>query len=154
MAVSASSLNPYFTGMVIQHEYARQEDFEFIPNYTSVTDQNGVTTQYVSSYTRNLVTAHVVEQSFRFEGLNYEMAHTKVAQTVTDASGATWTVPMENSWTDGSHGSRVFEKESVEVTREPMSPHMWVVTVVRRGTRYKLNGTSIINPPTWAADIV
>ena len=152
--MASSALNPYFTGQVIQHEYARMEDFEFVPNYGTITDSNGVTTRYVGSYSRTLVTAHVVEQTFRFEGLSHSLAHTQESQTVTDASGASWTVPMVGSYTDGSSGSRVFEQESVEVIREPMSPHMWSVTVTRRGTRYKANGTTIIIPPSWASGIV
>ena len=154
MAVNENSLAPFFTGSVRQHEYVRVEDFEFVPTYVTNTHTDGSTSKYVSAYSRNLVTAHVVEQVFTFEGLSFEMAHTKISQNVKDASESSWTVPMVGSFTDGSDGSRVFEKEVVEVTREPMSPHLWRVVVMRRGTRYKVNNTNRIDPPSWASGIV
>lgn len=149
-----AGLSDYFCGRVEQREYSQVHDFEYVPNYVNITNPDGTTTTRVTSYTRNLVTARVVEQTFRFEGVPASAAESTGSATVTDVGGASYTVPLASSVTDGSTGSRVFEVESVQVSRSRTTPHMRTITVTRRATRYYLNGTRIAlaNEPAWAAD--
>lgn len=139
-----ATLADYFCGRVEQREYAQVHDFEF------GTYANGI--GGTGAY-RNLVTARVVEQTFRFEGVPASLADSRAAVTVTDVGGAQYTFAPANSFTDGSSGSMVYEVESVSVQRPRVSPHMWAIVVVRRGARYYLNGTHIAlsNEPAWAA---
>ena len=150
MAVS-SEYNPYFIGRVIQREYAQEFDFEFIPNYSSLTENGVVIRQWVASYTRNFVTAKVVEQTFRFLGLTRALAFGTASITVADLDGNEYTITPKTSITDGSSGSRVMITEEVDVRRVPISPRMWDLTVTRRGYRYYLNGSRLIlsNEPSW-----
>lgn len=138
-----AGLSDYFCGRVDQREYSQVHDFEF------GTHSNGIggTVAY-----RNLVTARVVEQTFRFEGVPPSLAKYTGSVTVTDLGGSSYTFALVSSVTDGSSGSRVFEVESVQVSRARASPHMRTITVTRRATRYYLNGSRITlsNEPTWA----
>ena len=147
-----AGLSDYFCGKVDQREYSHVHDFEYVPNYVNITDKDGNTTTHISSYTRNLVTARVVEQTFRFEGVPDSLAESTGSVTVTDVGGASYTFALVSSVTDGSSGSRVFEVESVQVSRARTTPHMRTITVTRRATRYFLNGSRITlsNEPTWA----
>ena len=147
-----AGLSDYFCGRVDQREYSHVHDFEYVPNYVNITDKDGNTTTHISSYTRNLVTARVVEQTFRFEGVPASLAESTGSVTVTDVGGTSYTFALVSSVTDGSSGSRVFEVESVQVSRSRASPHMRTITVTRRATRYYLNGAKITlsNEPTWA----
>ena len=150
------ALADHFTGRVAQREYSQEFDFEFIPNYT-VVYRDGVEVQrYISSYTRNFVTAKVVEQTFRFTGCSAADAHTTTNVSVTDNNNTTWSVPMKTAIVDGSSGSRVMIVEEVYVQRTPISPHMWEVIVTRRGFKYYVNGSaiSLSNTPAWIADYV
>lgn len=150
------ALADHFTGRVAQREYSQEFDFEFIPNYT-VVYRDGVEVQrYISSYTRNFVTAKVVEQTFRFTGCSAADAHTTTNVSVTDNNSTTWSVPMKTAIVDGSSGSRVMIVEEVYVQRTPISPHMWEVIVTRRGFKYYVNGDaiSLTNTPAWIADYV
>lgn len=133
----------YFCGRVEQREYSQVHDFEF------GTYSNGI--GGTGAY-RNLVTARVVEQTFRFEGVPSSLAESTGSVTVTDVGGASYTFAIKSSVTDGSTGSRVFEVESVSVQRARMSPHMGALSVTRRATRYYLNGAKIAlsNEPAWA----
>ena len=150
------ALADHFTGRVAQREYSQEFDFEFIPNYTVVTRDGVEVQRYISSYTRNFVTAKVVEQTFRFTGCSAAYAHTTTNVSVTDNNSTTWSVPMKTAIVDGSSGSRVMIVEEVYVQRTPISPHMWEVTVTRRGFKYYVNGEaiSLTNTPTWIADYV
>ena len=148
MAVS-STYNPYFTGRVIQKEYTQEFDFEFIPNYTTVTRDDVEVGRYISSYTRNFVTAKVVEQTFRFLGLTRALAFGTDDVTVSDLNNNEYTIPLKSSITDGSSGSRVMVIEEVTVQRIPISPHLWELSVTRRGLRYFVNGTQILAGPDW-----
>lgn len=150
------ALADFFTGRVAQREYAQEFDFEFIPNYTVVTRDGVEVQRYISSYTRNFVTAKVVEQTFRFTGCPALDAHTTTAVSVTDNNGTGWSVPMKSAIVDGSSGSRVMVVEEVEVQRIPITPHMWEVVVTRRGMKYYVNGSaiSLSNTPTWIGDYV
>lgn len=130
------ALSSHFTGRVAQREYAQTFDFEYA---------GGV---------RSLVTAKVVEQSFRFTGCSYSDAHTTSDVSVTDNNGTVWTVPMKSSIVDGSAGFRVMIAEEVNVQRTPITPHMWEVVVTRRGSRYFVNGTKVVDGPAWIADYV
>lgn len=155
MAVTAS-YDRYFTGRVIQREYAQEFDFEFIPNYTIV-EKDGVEIQrYISSYTRNFVTAKVVEQTFRFIGLTRALAFGTNAITVADLDGNEYTFTPKTSVTDGSTGSRVMIVEEVDVQRIPITPHMWELVVTRRGYRYYVNGSHIplSGEPAWMSAYV
>ena len=148
MAVS-SEYNPYFTGRVIQRDYAQEFDFEFIPNYSTIT-RNGVeVARYIASYTRNFVTAKVIEQTFRFLGLTRALAFGTGSVTVADLNGNEYTFTLKSSITDGSSGSRAMVTEEVNVQRIPISPHLWELTVTRRGLRYFVNGTQILAGPSW-----
>ena len=150
------ALADHFTGRVAQREYSQEFDFEFIPNYT-VVYRDGVEVQrYISSYTRNFVTAKVVEQTFRFTGCSAADAHTTTNVSVTDNNSTTWSVPLKTAIVDGSAGSRVMIVEEVYVQRTPISPHMWEVIVTRRGFKYYVNGDaiSLTNTPAWIADYV
>lgn len=150
------ALADHFTGRVAQREYSQEFDFEFIPNYT-VVYRDGVEVQrYISSYTRNFVTAKVVEQTFRFTGCSAADAHTTTNVSVTDNNNTPWSVPMKTAIVDGSTGSRVMVVEEVMVQRMPISPHMWEVTVTRRGFKYYVNGEaiSLTNTPAWIANYV
>ena len=150
------ALADHFTGRVAQREYSQEFDFEFIPNYTVVTRDGVEVQRYISSYTRNFVTAKVVEQTFRFTGCSAADAHTTTNVSVTDNNNTTWSVPMKTAIVDGSTGSRVMVVEEVMVQRTPISPHMWEVIVTRRGFKYYVNGSAITlsNTPTWIADYV
>ena len=150
------ALADHFTGRVAQREYSQEFDFEFIPNYTVVTLDGVEVQRYISSYTRNFVTAKVVEQTFRFTGCSAADAHTTTNVSVTDNNNTTWSVPMKTAIVDGSSGSRVMIVEEVYVQRTPISPHMWEVIVTRRGFKYYVNGSaiSLSNTPAWIADYV
>ena len=150
------ALADHFTGRVAQREYSQEFDFEFIPNYTVVTRDGVEVQRYISSYTRNFVTAKVVEQTFRFTGCSAADAHTTTNVSVTDNNSTTWSVPMKTAIVDGSTGSRVMVVEEVMVQRMPISPHMWEVTVTRRGFKYYVNNEaiSLTNTPAWIADYV
>lgn len=150
------ALADHFTGRVAQREYSQEFDFEFIPNYTVVTRDGVEVQRYISSYTRNFVTAKVVEQTFRFTGCSAADAHTTTNVSVTDNNNTTWSVPMKTAIVDGSTGSRVMVVEEVMVQRTPISPHMWEVIVTRRGFKYYVNGSAITlsNTPAWIADYV
>ena len=150
------ALSSHFTGRVAQREYAQEFDFEFIPNYSTVTKDGVEVSRYISSYTRNFVTAKVVEQTFRFTGCTAADAKTTTDVTVTDNAGTSWTVPMKSAIVDGSGGSRVMVVEEVQVQRIPITPHMWEVVVTRRGMKYYVNGSAIAlsNTPEWIADYV
>ena len=150
------ALSDHFTGRVAQREYSQEFDFEFIPNYTVVTRDGVEVQRYISSYTRNFVTAKVVEQTFRFTGCSAADAHTTTNVSVTDNNSTTWSVPMKTAIVDGSTGSRVMIVEEVYVQRTPISPHMWEVIVTRRGFKYYVNGDaiSLTNTPAWIADYV
>lgn len=145
------ALADFFTGRVAQREYAQEFDFEFIPNYTVVTRDGVEVQRYISSYTRNFVTAKVVEQTFRFTGCPALDARTTTAVSVTDNNGTGWSVPMKSAIVDGSSGSRVMVVEEVDVQRIPMSPHMWELVVTRRGYRYYVNGShfALSGEPAW-----
>ena len=138
--MAAASFQDAFSGKVEQNEYTQVHDFEFVPNYYTV---DGV--QYVTSFTRNLVTVKVTEKTYRFMGLNYANAHTETTQSVKDAANNTHSVPMASGFRDGSSGSRVFEVYSCTVQREPISPRLWAVTVRVRGSAYYLNGKLIVS---------
>lgn len=150
------ALADHFTGRVAQREYSQEFDFEYIPNYTVVTRDGVEVQRYISSYTRNFVTAKVVEQTFRFTGCSAADAHTTTNVSVTDNNNTTWSVPMKTAIVDGSTGSRVMVVEEVMVQRMPISPHMWEVTVTRRGFKYYVNGEaiSLTNTPAWIANYV
>lgn len=150
------ALADHFTGRVAQREYSQEFDFEYIPNYTVVTRDGVEVQRYISSYTRNFVTAKVVEQTFRFTGCSAADAHTTTNVSVTDNNNTTWSVPMKTAIVDGSTGSRVMVVEEVMVQRMPISPHMWEVMVTRRGFKYYVNGEaiSLTNTPAWIANYV
>lgn len=151
MAVSYADC---FTGRVVQREYAQEFDFEFVPNYTVVTRDGVEVSRYISSYTRNFVTAKVVEQTFRFAGLTRALAFGTSNITVTDLGGTSYTITPKSSVTDGSSGSRVMIVEEVSVQRIPVSPRMWELTVTRRGLRYYVNGSQILDGPSWISAYV
>ena len=138
-----AGLADYFCGRVEQREYAQVHDFEF----GTYANGLGGTGAY-----RNLVTARVVEQTFRFEGVPASLAESTAAVTVTDVGGNSYTFKPLSSFTDGSTGTLVYEVENVQVSRARMSPHMWALVVVRRAVRYFLNGERIAlsNEPSWA----
>lgn len=139
-----AGLSDYFCGRVDQREYSQVHDFEF------GTYSNGI--GGTGAY-RNLVTARVVEQTFRFEGVPASLAESTGSVTVSDVGGASYTFALVSSVTDGSSGSRVFEVESVQVSRARATPHMRTLTVTRRATRYYLNGSHIAlaKEPAWAS---
>lgn len=139
-----AGLSDYFCGRVDQREYSQVHDFEF-GTYSNGIGGTGVY--------RNLVTARVVEQTFRFEGVPASLAESTGSVTVSDVGGASYTFAPVSSVTDGSSGSRVFEVESVQVSRARATPHMRTLTVTRRATRYYLNGSRIAlaNEPAWAS---
>ena len=150
------ALADHFTGRVAQREYSQEFDFEYIPRYTVVTRDGVEVQRYISSYTRNFVTAKVVEQTFRFTGCNATEANTTTSVSVTDNAGASWTVPMKTAIVDGSSGSRVMVVEEIYVQRIPITPHMWDVIVTRRGFKYYVNGSavSLSSMPSWIASYV
>ena len=153
MAVS-STYNPYFIGRVLQREYAQEFDFEYIPNYSTLTENGVVVSRWISSYTRNFVTAKVVEQTFRFTGLTRALAFGTAAITVADLNNNEYTITPKTSITDGSSGSRTMITEEVAVQRTPVSPRMWELVVTRRGFRYFVNGSQVIAGPSWISSFV
>lgn len=155
MAVTAS-YDKYFTGRVIQREYTQEFDFEFIPNYTVVTRDGVEVERYISSYTRNFVTAKVVDQTFRFLGMSRSLAFGTGSITVADLDGNEYTFTPKTAIVDGSSGSRVMIVEEVMVQRMPISPRIWEMTVTRRGFKYYVNGSaiSLTNTPAWIASYV
>jgi len=126
-----------FDGKVVQREYSSPCTVEWI----------------VAA--RTVVVSLTVEQSFTFVGLDETQAMSTADVSVTDVGGTQYTVPFKQSFTDGSQGYAIAPKEQVEIQRERMSPHMWRVTVTRRGSRlvrYLADGTSslIFEAPSWA----
>lgn len=139
--MAAPSISDLFTGEVVQREYSSPLLIEWIV------------------MARAVVISHTVEQTFAFEGLTYAQAHTTMPQFVTDVVGNTYTVPFQSSFTDGSKGYAIYPQEQVDVQRDRMSPHMWRVTVTRRGSklvRLYSDGSSdkIFDAPTWAASLL
>lgn len=143
------ALADYFTGMPAQREYSQVYDLAITPVYQTITDSQGHVTKNQVGMIRELVTCQIKEQVFRFEGAGYTDAHTTGSITVVDVNNVSYTFNCSPSVSDGSSGTRVMVKEEVEVRRERMSPHMWIVEVVRKGYRYYLNGRLLINGPTW-----
>ena len=126
-----------FDGKVVQREYSSPCMMEYV----------------VAA--RAVIVSLTVEQTFRFEGLTETQAMSTTDVQVTDVGGTQYTVPFKQSFTDGSSGYAIVPKEQVEIQRERMSPHLWRVTVTRKGSRlsrYYSDGTSsvIFDAPTWA----
>ena len=153
MAVTAA-YDPFFTGRVHQREYPQEFDFEYIPNYSTLSKDGVEISRWISSYTRNFVTAKVVEQTFRFIGLTRALAFGTSTVTVADLNGNEYTFDLKSKIVDGSSGSRVMIVEEVVVQRTPISPHLWELVVTRRGLRYYLNGALMLSGPAWIADYV
>lgn len=135
--MAAPTIADLFNGKVVQREYSAPCVIEYVV------------------LARTVLVSLTVEQSFTFEGLTEAQAANTTDVTVTDVGGTQYTVPFKQSFTDGSQGYAIVPQEQVEVNRERMSPHMWRVTVTRRGTRlsrYYSDGTSamIFDAPTWA----
>jgi len=94
-----------------------------------------------------------VEQVFTFEGLTEAQANNTESIEVVDVGGTSYTVPFEQSFTDGSTGYAICPQEQVEIQRERMSPRLWRVTVTRRGSRLMRYGgetSMIFDAPDWA----
>ncbi len=136
------ALADMFSGKVQEHEYAQIVAKETVP----AVYVDGVPT----SWRTDLYTAKIKEQRFRFEGLSSAEAHSTEAVTVTDVDGRSYTFTPVGFISDGSAGNAVFERESVDVTRGHMSPHMWWLEVVRRGAALYCNGVLVIGAPDWA----
>ena len=105
---------------------------------------------------RTVLIAYTVEQRFLFEGMPRADAFSQSSVTVSDVGGASYTFTPKTSATDGSSGYAICPQEFVEVQRERMTPHLWRMIVVRRGTklvRRYMNGTetTIFNAPSWAS---
>ena len=130
--MSTPTTADFFSGKVQQREYNQ---------FIAVEVVSGV---------RHLYVSETVEQVFDFEGLPYDLAHYTGPITVTDVAGVTYTFTIAQSYDDGSSGYGTFAKEQVTVARSRMSPHLWRLEVVRRGSRLLDNGTEIITGPTWA----
>lgn len=136
---AASSFQAAFCGRVEQNEF------------TQIVDLNtGTTGGFIPVFYRELVKRNAKTQTFTFTGLNETDANTTSPQTVEDFGGTSYTVPMASSATDGSSGTKVFETESVQVTRRRLSPGLWEVVVKRTGSEYWANNVRIINGPSWA----
>lgn len=135
--MAAPTTADLFDGKVTQREYS-----------------SAVAVEWVVA-ARTVLVALTVEQVFRFEGLTETQAMSTTAVAVEDVAGTQYTVPFQQSFTDGSTGYAIAPKEQVEIQRERMSPHMWRVTVTRRGSRlvrYYSDGTSsmVFDAPSWA----
>lgn len=130
--MSTPTTSDFFSGKVQQREYNQ---------FIAVEVVSGV---------RHLYVSETVEQVFDFEGLTYDLAHYTGPITVTDVEGVSYTFTPAQSYDDGSSGYGTFAKEQVTVSRSRMSPHLWRLEVVRRGSRLLDNGTEIIAGPTWA----
>lgn len=130
--MSTPTTADFFSGKVQQREYNQ---------FIAVEVVGGVRRLYVSE---------TVEQVFEFEGLTYALAHSTAEITVTDVAGTQYTFTPAQSYDDGSSGYGTFAKEQVTVSRSRMSPHLWRMEVVRRGSRLLENGAVIIAGPTWA----
>ena len=130
--MSTHTTSDFFSGKVQQREYNQ---------FIAVEVVGGV---------RHLYLSETVEQVFDFEGLTYALAHSTSSVTVTDVDGVQYTFTPVQSYDDGSSGYGTFAKEQVTVSRSRMSPHLWRMEVVRRGSRLLDNGTEIIAGPTWA----
>lgn len=130
--MSTPTTSDFFSGKVQQREYNQ---------FIAVEVVGGV---------RHLYVSETVEQVFDFEGLTYALAHSTSSVTVTDVDGVQYTFTPVQSYDDASSGYGTFAKEQVTVSRSRMSPHLWRMEVVRRGSRLLDNGTEIIAGPTWA----
>lgn len=131
-----ASYQAAFNGKVEQNEYVQVYDFQTYEHSDAANTYRW----------RELVTQKVVEKIYRFSGLSYSNAHSTTAVTVSDASGHSHSVPMASGFRDGSTGDKVFEVYSCNVIRQPMSPHLWEVTVKVRESEYFVNGEKINLP--------
>lgn len=132
------ALADFFDGKVEQEEFTQ-----------SVAVDAGYTGGYIPVWYRNLITRKAKTQTFTFTGCSYSDAHSTGSVEVTDIGGATYTVPLDPSFTDSSSGSAVFETESVRVRRRRISYHLWEVVVSRTGSAYYNNNMLWINGPSW-----
>ena len=124
-----------FNGRVSQREYSSPLAVEYIV------------------LSRTYLVSLTVEQVFTFEGLTEAQANNTTAVEVVDVGGTTYTVPFMQSFTDGSTGYAICPQEQVEIQRERMSPHLWRVTVTRRGSRLSRYGQTVsllFDAPSWA----
>lgn len=135
---AVKNISDGFQGRVDEHDSV--EVFDFVAFVTEGT---------FPVFVRELVTAKTREQRFVFEGLTEAQAQSESPITVTDASGVSWTITPKNSITDGSSGTKVMIKERVDVKRTKISPHLYRLTVTRKGSAYFVNGSKIINGPSW-----
>lgn len=109
----------------------------------------------VNGGVRELCISKVKEQTFTFRGVPSHLAWTSSQITVTDAKSTssetarTYTFTPQNSFTDGSRGTLIIEKESVTVSRTPISPRLFDVVVRRRGAKTTANGAVIVAAPAW-----
>lgn len=134
--MGAASFTNAYDGIISQSESMNVVQKERVP----AAYLNGIP----SSWRDDLYTARTKERTFRFIGLSETDAFSTNPQTIGGV-----TIPMQSSFTDGSSGTAVFQKETVRVTRERMSPSLWTVTVTQTGSELYLNGTLLIAGPTW-----
>lgn len=136
MATHATELAKMFDGKVVQNEYVQSVAALKWRNETLV---DGVTVSWAEGI--NLFTAKVTEKTFRFEGLSYAAAHDTGSVTVTDVGGISHEVPLDAALVQPTYTDLSWEKHSVQVSRNRMTPHMWELVVVVRDAVLYMNGS-------------
>lgn len=140
-----ATLADYFNGNVTRQKYAQIFCLEYFPVSTTV---DGV--PVITTYVRNLYTASFESRSYSFEGIPVSMIDSLPASvTVTDVGGASHTVYLSASVTDGSSGSAAFEKDKNAVNIRRISPHMCAIDVTRTIGSLACNGVTVIAAPSW-----
>lgn len=135
-----AELQRMFDGQVAHNGYCQYVAVEVVP--TSWV--NGA----AGGYARNFYYADVEEETYRFEGLSYDAAHSTADVTVTDVGGTQYTVKPVQKIVDGSSGTAYFEKEAVTVGRRRMSAHLWELVVTHKRAALYKGGTQIISKPS------
>ena len=129
----------YFAGAVSISKFAQIVHLEMIPQGVII---DGVFN--LTGYQRNLFKAHYVEKRYSFIGVPVDMANRlSGTATVTDIDGKTHTVSFDESVTDGSSGTAIFENYNNAVVISKMSPHMRTVEVVERTGNLYCNGVKV-----------
>ena len=157
--MAAQSLAEFFNGVVVERKWEQPMHIDYVPNYLAITDQDGNTTTYTTSYSRYLYTARFKERRYSFIGVPKSVTTSSGTHnlstgisgsvSVTDVDGVSHSVFLDEKFVDGSQGSSVIEKDnnSVEISR--MTPHMWRVDVVRRVCELKCNGSVVFSMPDF-----
>ena len=136
MATHATELARMFDGKVGRIEYVQHVAALKWRNETLV---DGVPVSWSEGI--NVFTAKVTEETFRFTGLSYAAAHDTGSVNVTDVGRISYTVPLDPALTQLTYDDLSWEKYSVTIQRNRISPHLWELVVTVKNAVLYLNGS-------------